>query len=329
MLRSLRLPQDRSKNVKALVLLLIKERLDAWYEYLHADRIANGSWCYLGRVFALILSLAPYMSGADFGIFKVPFLGQQTQKRLKILGPLSLVLAILLFVPFWESGKLLTSEKVKQCLAEAEKRDRPYVIEALTMLVQVEHEPLTQATRRRHFNRIIYTLRPLKDLEEGHRFFKEVYASSYDLDQEFEHWFGSEREEPHGTGTEYDVLFQADRGDVRTVVTGSNYAYALPLQNDRVQMARFRLPGTEDMVIYNNDQDVICELNIVVESRSLNLRPVGRAAKKLSHTGDDTPKDAELHPREPSHTDLESISARWTNVMPDEEVGIHFTWREP
>lgn len=97
-------------------------------------------------MFALILSLSPYLSGADFGI---PVLSLQTQQRLRILGPLSLVFAILLFIPFWESGELLTSTEVKQCLAEAEKRARPYVIEALTMLVQVENEPLTQATRRR------------------------------------------------------------------------------------------------------------------------------------------------------------------------------------
>jgi hypothetical protein len=52
---------------------------------------------------ALILTLAPYFAGTDFGIFKVPDLNAQYRKILKWLGPVSLLGAFLLFVPLLET----------------------------------------------------------------------------------------------------------------------------------------------------------------------------------------------------------------------------------
>ncbi|HAX75491.1 MAG TPA: hypothetical protein DCY88_06605 [Cyanobacteria bacterium UBA11372] len=53
---------------------------------------------------ALILTLAPYLAGTDFGIFKVPDLNAQYRKILKWLGPVSLLGAFLLFVPLLETA---------------------------------------------------------------------------------------------------------------------------------------------------------------------------------------------------------------------------------
>jgi hypothetical protein len=52
---------------------------------------------------ALILTLAPYLAGTDFGIFKVPDLNAQYRKILKWLGPVFLLGAFLLFVPLLET----------------------------------------------------------------------------------------------------------------------------------------------------------------------------------------------------------------------------------
>ena len=49
--------------------------------------------------FGLILALAPYLAGTDFGLFKVPAFSARGVKRLRVLGPLALAAAIALHVP--------------------------------------------------------------------------------------------------------------------------------------------------------------------------------------------------------------------------------------
>ncbi len=50
-------------------------------------------------VLMLILFLAPYTTGKDFGIFKIPEFSSNTQRRLKLWGPITLFLGFLLFIP--------------------------------------------------------------------------------------------------------------------------------------------------------------------------------------------------------------------------------------
>lgn len=63
----------------------------------------------------LILTLSPYLGGADFGLFKVPTFSPGSQNRLRIFGPLALIAAISLHVP----GFLKTSPAVMAPPAES------------------------------------------------------------------------------------------------------------------------------------------------------------------------------------------------------------------
>jgi hypothetical protein len=49
----------------------------------------------------LVLFLSPYFSGVDFGVIKIPKLKGSSQKRLKVIGPLILLLFLVLFFPIW------------------------------------------------------------------------------------------------------------------------------------------------------------------------------------------------------------------------------------
>jgi uncharacterized membrane protein YhdT len=49
--------------------------------------------------FCLILLLAPYFSGADFGLFKIPQFTDFAKKKLKIIGPIVFAVLVILFVP--------------------------------------------------------------------------------------------------------------------------------------------------------------------------------------------------------------------------------------
>jgi hypothetical protein len=50
-------------------------------------------------VFCFALSVAPYLTGADFGAVKIPSLELSIRRRLRWLGPLALIISILLHLP--------------------------------------------------------------------------------------------------------------------------------------------------------------------------------------------------------------------------------------
>lgn len=53
--------------------------------------------------FSFILFLAPYFSGADFGLFKIPQFTDPARKKLKIIGPIVFLALVALFVPMISS----------------------------------------------------------------------------------------------------------------------------------------------------------------------------------------------------------------------------------
>ena len=61
-------------------------------------------------IVALILALSPYLSGADFGVFKVPSFSDEVRSRLRLLGPLALAGVVLLFLPVWPPSDPAASE---------------------------------------------------------------------------------------------------------------------------------------------------------------------------------------------------------------------------
>jgi hypothetical protein len=54
--------------------------------------------------FSFILLLAPYFSGADFGLFKIPVFTESAKKWLKIVGPIFFAICLLSFVPFFQKN---------------------------------------------------------------------------------------------------------------------------------------------------------------------------------------------------------------------------------
>lgn len=50
-------------------------------------------------IFTLILMCAPYLSGADFGVFIIPKFDPKTTKKLKFFGPIAFSIALFVHVP--------------------------------------------------------------------------------------------------------------------------------------------------------------------------------------------------------------------------------------
>jgi hypothetical protein len=60
--------------------------------------------------FSFILLLAPYFSGTDFGLFKIPTFTLKARKWLKILGPVLFFLCALSFIRLFQNDKATDTE---------------------------------------------------------------------------------------------------------------------------------------------------------------------------------------------------------------------------
>jgi len=69
-------------------------------------------------ILSLILALAPYFSGLDFGVIKIPQFSQVWRRRLKWIGPIVIVFVVSIHIPFYhadiepESKSQTGSEKI-------------------------------------------------------------------------------------------------------------------------------------------------------------------------------------------------------------------------
>ena len=56
-------------------------------------------------ILGLILALAPWLAGHDFGMFKVPQFRPRTKNSLRVLGPIYLLVAIAIHIPIIEPSR--------------------------------------------------------------------------------------------------------------------------------------------------------------------------------------------------------------------------------
>ena len=85
----------------------------------------------------LILALAPYLGGADFGLFKVPALSAQKLRRLRVLGPLALAVAIALHIPFFLANHPAPAAQVLDTAASSVESKSTPSSPALTMIATI------------------------------------------------------------------------------------------------------------------------------------------------------------------------------------------------
>ncbi|WP_197026974.1 class I SAM-dependent methyltransferase [Methylomonas sp. 11b] len=66
-------------------------------------------------VITVVLLLAPYVGGLDFGIFKVPSFPPEIEKSLRWIAPVLFVLFLILFIPIWKTHTVhLEANNVEQ-----------------------------------------------------------------------------------------------------------------------------------------------------------------------------------------------------------------------
>jgi hypothetical protein len=207
---------------------------------------------------------------------------------------------------------------VEKRIADGRAFNRPYVFDDVTVLIRVD-DVMNGASKERQVNwRIVYTVRALQQITRTDKLFKERYSTD---SASVRRWFGSEKE-IKATDDAYTVMMDIPAGETRTIVTGATFVYKLPLENNRPAFGQtILLASDQEFFSYPNEEDVIGELTILIESDTVKFSPVGQAAKRSKPDGSIAP---DVEPRFISAAGRRSLSANWRNVMPKEEVGLHF-----
>ena len=213
---------------------------------------------------------------------------------------------------------------LKECIDNAQKHNKPYIIQACTVFVKLQDDSNGEPRERVADVRIVYTLLPLRKITKDMAVFKESFFSQSAM--HMLHWNGSHKEilDEYGNSSAYEVQFSAEPWQQLTIVTGVRYRYKLPFDAHRmVFFEKLRLEENEDTYIYPNDEDFIRELTIIIESDSCDIQQVGQGAKR-SCSEKLQSEDAFLNTRK--NMTERTLSARWENLLPRESVGIHYRW---
>src|ERR1041385_1768783 len=105
-------------------------------------------------------------------------------------------------------------------IKEARRHSRAFILPHVTMLVTIERLPT--AEQQKLIARTIYSIEPLRDIDERESVFIEAYSFNPPAGQS--RWFGSNREYPVflSGGAPYEIHFQGMAARPTTVVTGVN-----------------------------------------------------------------------------------------------------------
>jgi len=216
------------------------------------------------------------------------------------------------------------------CLTNGFKLDKQYILKSVIQTYDIEllgaHKD-TMLVRER----IIYDLLALEDITKAQNIFKEEYSSEVAF--KVERWFGTGREDllQMGNESKYFVHFDCSKGESQTIMTGANFYYKLPLQDNRDGVFReYRLASNEDLWIYPNEDDVIGKLTMIVSSKDLKFQPISENALMTYSDGQgkvNKDNDAFYNFDQNSLSKNNSVSYTWTKILPDEQLALKIKWQ--
>lgn len=231
----------------------------------------------------------------------------------------------LTFSPTPKPGKIPSGSKSEilinslgKLVEKGEELKKTYVIESITVLIKYEDETRNGVPKRVARWNTVYTIRALRDITKEEVLFQEEYSSRYTIPIPEP---GSEKE-VKVTNNAYNVELEMAAGESRTITTAATSLYDLPLQNGRLAFnEQIELGMNQDFFSYPNKEDVIGEIVMRIESESLLLEQVGEGARRSASEGEKRLAKA-AHAVQKAGKSV--LSARWLNVMPNQEVGLYF-----
>lgn len=204
---------------------------------------------------------------------------------------------------------------------------KPYVMPAVLMLVTLElsKDGKSILSDRRTF----YYVQALEDLKRDGGTFSEEYHSHWNIEQIAGADSESITEGFESGKVGYNVEFELPKGNRHSVLTGAQAVTPLEIAAHRPPVHMFDVGSRDDAYCYPNDQeDVIEELTIVVQSNSLKLSLPGYPDRDAARQNGKQVQyfEPQIFTAQASSNHNSSIVARFRDVRPKEVVGVHIQW---
>lgn len=209
------------------------------------------------------------------------------------------------------------------CVTKGNELKKKYIIKTIIQSYHFDRVSNDSLIVR---ERITYDLLALENIKKAQNVFKEQYSSNF---AKVERWYGNQDEQimHMGNQSEYYLHFDCKKGKSITLITGADFYYKLPLDNNRASPFRkYILNSNEDLWIYPNDEDVIGKLTMIIYSK--NIKFISQTNSALHTIGGSVNDDSDYfyNHDENFKNPNNSISKTWEKILPDEQFALKVKW---
>lgn len=213
-------------------------------------------------------------------------------------------------------------------IKEATKNNYPYATRTIIQHIRL-NEVLDSVNLKKRVAefRDFYTITATKDISKEDNIFTEHYYSSF---VKVSPWAGSEMQQIQSINKDiYWVKFDLKKGDTKTIVTGANYYYTLPLSQTQKSGDCFNIDYSPDewLTCYPNDIDYIDKLTILIESDNIDIKLPPISMYRKDKTGKIIEGEASTRVYLLKDTgEKKTLVATWDKIEPGECVGLKIKW---
>lgn len=211
---------------------------------------------------------------------------------------------------------------------EAIKNSYPYATLSIVQHIKLRDVVLSDSTKKRIAEfRNYYTISASRDIATNEPVFEEQFLTN---NAEIKPWPGSELQEIESISDgRYWVKFDLKKGQTKTILTGANYVYSVPLTNTSSTscFGDILTSNKQWMTCYPNSLDYIDNITIVIEADGIEISLPPVASYKKAKEGNLI--QAEGSCKVFSTNNNCTLVAKWEKIAPGECVGFKINWTLP
>lgn len=211
---------------------------------------------------------------------------------------------------------------------QSSKSSKPYALLSVVQHIRLRDVFLPDSSKKRQAEfRNYYTISAIKEISTVDKIFEEQFLTNT---AHIKEWPGSEIQEIQSIHDgRFWVKMDLKQKEVRTIVTGANYWYNVPLISDSTSSCFGDIieSAKEWMTCYPNSSDYIDNLTIIIESEGIDigLPPISTYRKNYNGSLITGEGSCKIYSKNRKCT----LVAKWEKINPGECVGFKISWSLP
>jgi hypothetical protein len=211
---------------------------------------------------------------------------------------------------------------------EATKNSYPYATLSIVQHIKLRDIMQPDSTKKRVAEfRNYYTISAIRNINSSEHLFEEQFLTNT---ASIKAWPGSEIQEVESISDgRYWVKFDLKKSETKTIVTGANYVYSVPLVNSTATscFGNILSSNSQWMTCYPNSVDYIDNLTIIIESDGIDISLPPIATYKKATEGNIIQGEGSC--KVFSNNNNCTLLAKWEKIAPGECVGFKINWSLP